>query len=823
MAGLAITGVGGLRKIGAGTLGLTGVNTYTGGTIISGGILAIASDAALGDASNGVTFDNGTLQFLNSFTLASTRTLTLNAGGGTIDTNGNDATVAQAIGGAGGLTKTGIGTLVLSGASAYSGGTTVSGGILRLGAGGSLLSTGALTMTGGTFDLNGQSLVVGNLSGTGGSVLVDGTFLQVGQTANTTFGGTIDGGGRLVKAGNGTLTLSGSNTHTGGTAIGSGTLAVASDAALGGASGILAIEGGFLRTTASFSTARTTTLLNGGGFDVSNGTTLTHSGGISGSGYLVKQGAGTLALDGTNTYTAETVIGMGILKVTNNAALGAASATLRIQGGTLLADTDLVLAHDVQSNGNGNTIRVDAGTTTLQGAFSGWGSLSKTGAGTLKLVGTSSYSGTTMILAGILQGDTSTLRGTINNQTQVVIDQDTDGSFIGVINNVGAVTKRGSGVVTFDANQSYEGGTTVAAGTLRLGAGISLSSLGNLTVNAGTFDLNGNSQTVGALAGTGGTVALGNGTLTVDQSTNTSFAGEITGSGAFVKNGAGMLTLTGANTYGGGTTVNGGILRGTTTSLQGDIVTNAAVYFYQATTGTYAGTMSGSGSMLVTGGGTVILTGNSTYSGGTTVGVGNILQIGSGSTTGSIVGNVVALGTLAFNRSDDIVFAGDISGIGGISLVGPGAVTLTGNNTFTGDITVGGTIRAGSDSELGPIGNILRLAGGTVQATASFTSTRPFELASGTGTFDTNGNDLTLTGVVSGSGVLAKTGTGTLILSGANTYTGDTNVNAGILQLGAGGSLLAGSVLNILGGTFDLNGAGQTVGELSGLDRKSVV
>jgi fibronectin-binding autotransporter adhesin len=814
----AIGGNGGLTKTGAGTLSLTGANTYLGNTLIAGGTLAISSDAALGDVNGGVTFDNGTLQFLNSFNLASTRALMLNAGGGTIDTNGNDTTVAQAIGGAGGLTKAGIGTLILSGANTYSGGTTVSGGTLQLGAGGSLLSTGALTMTGGTFDLNGQDLVIGNLSGTGGTVLVNGNFLQVGQTANTTFGGTIDGSGRLVKAGNGTLTLSGSNTHTGGTAIGGGTLAVASDAALGGASGILAIEGGFLQTTASFSTARTTTLLNGGGFEVDYGTTLTHSGAISGSGYLVKNGLGTLVLEGTNTYTAETVIGMGALKVTSDAALGAASANLRMQGGTLWTVGDVTLARSVQSNGNNSTFLVESGTTTLQGPLSGFGVLTKTGAGTLKLAGTNTYSGRMEVLAGALQGDTSNLFGTIYNFGQVIFDQDTNGSYVGFMQNSGGVTKRGTGTVEFTSNQSYTGGTTVEGGTLRLASGVILSSINTLTVDGGTFDLNGNTQTFSALAGTGGTIALGSGTLTVNQSTSTSFAGEITGSGAFVKNGSGTLTLTGANTYSGGTTVNGGILRGTTESLQGSIVTNAAVYFFQATTGTYAGVMSGSGSMLVTGGGKVILTGNSTYSGGTTVGAGNVLQLGNGGTTGWIAGNVVTHGTLAFNRSDDVVFAGDISGIGGINLLGPGTVTLTGNNTFLGDITVGGTIRAGSDSELGPIGNVLRLAGGTVQATASFTSTRPFELASGTGTFDTNGNDLTLSGVVSGSGALAKTGTGTLILAGANTYTGGTNVNAGILQLGAGGSLLVGSVLNILGGTFDLNGASQTVGELSGLN-----
>ena len=1076
-----IDGSGALTVTGAGTLTLSNVNTYSGGTILKGGVLRASMDSNLGAASGALVFDGGTLQLAGNFDLGAARAITLNAGGGTIDTNGFDMTAFHAINGIGGLTKAGAGLLTLMAPNTYSGGTTVTGGVLQLGLGGSLLATGTLTVNGGIFDLNGNNQTVGGLSGTGGTLYLNGGGeLTVNQATATSFAGSIEGSGKLIKTGSGTLTLSGSNTHTGGTAISGGTLSVSSDAALGAASSILAIQGGFLQASATFSTARTTTLQNGGGFDVSNGATLTHSGEISGSGYLVKTGLGTLVLSGTNTYTAETVIGMGTLKVTNNAALGAASATLRIQGGTLLTDTDLVLTHDTQSNGNGNTIRVDAGTTTLQGAFSGWGTLTKSGAGTLKLVGTSSYSGTTTVLAGTLQGDTSTLRGSINNQAQVVFDQDTDGSFTGVISNTGAVTKRGSGVVTFDASQSYEGGTTVAGGTLRLGTGISLSSLGSLTVNAGTFDLNGNNQTVSALAGTGGTVALGSGTLTVDQATNTSYAGVITGSGAFVKNGSGTLTLTGANTYSGGTTVNGGILRGTTESLQGSIVTNAAVYFFQATTGTYAGVMSGSGSMLVTGGGTVILTGNSTYSGGTTIGAGNILQLGDGGTTGWITGNVVALGTLAFNRSDDIVFAGSISGIGDISLTGPGAVTLTGsnsytggttvtsgtligttaslqgaivnnatvvfdqasdglyagvmdgtgrlvktgsgnvtlsgantysggtaveggtltgstanlqgaiatssgtfvefaqnadgtyagvlsgagsliksgsgnltltgantysggttvsagtltgtttslqgditnnasvvfnqnttgtyagamsgsgsltvsgggtviltgnnsyangttiaagtilqlgnggitgwlfgnvvtdgtlafnrsgdiifagdisgsggvslmgpgsvtligNNTFTGAITVGGTIRAGSDAELGPIGNVLRLAGGTVQATATFTSTRPFELTSGTGTFDTNGNDLTLTGVASGAGTLVKTGTGSLILSGANTYSGGTTVSAGTL-VGTATSL-QGDILNNAFVDFDQNVDGTYAGAMSGSGR----
>ncbi|MBN9541180.1 MAG: autotransporter-associated beta strand repeat-containing protein, partial [Alphaproteobacteria bacterium] len=811
----AISGNSGLTQSSAGRLSLTGTNTYSGGTVISGGsILAIGSDAALGDVNGGVTFDNGTLQLLNSFDLASTRALTLNAGGGTIDTNGNDTTIGRAISGTGGLTKTGAGTLTLSGANTYAGGTTVSDGTLRLGAGASLLATGALTMAGGTFDLNGQYQIIGPLSGTGGRVLVNGQFLQVDQSTNTTFGGTIEGSGRLVKAGNGTLTLSGSNTHTGGTAIGSGTLAVASDAALGAAGGALAIEGGFLQTTASFSTARTTSLLNGGGFDVDYGTTLTHGGTISGSGYLVKQGAGTLVLEGTNTYTAETVLGQGTLKVTSDAALGAASANLRMQGGTLWTVGDIVLARSVQSLGNYGMFLVESGTTTLQGPLSGDGILTKDGAGTLTLAGTSTYSGRMDVLAGTLQGTTSTLRGTIYNYGRVVFDQDTDGSYQGFMQNSGSVAKRGSGIVVFEGSQSYTGGTAVEGGTLRLASGATLSSFTGLTVNGGTFDLNGNSQTISALAGASGEVALGSGTLAVNQAVNTSYAGTITGSGALIKIGAGTLTLSGANSYSGGTIVNGGLLQGTTTSLQGSIVNNAVVYFNQAVTGTYAGVMSGSGSMLVTGGGRVILTGNSTYAGGTTVGAGNILQLGNGGTTGWITGNVVTNGTLAFNRSDDVVFSGDIGGIGGISLMGPGTVTLTGNNTFTGDITVGGTIRAGSDAQLGPTGNTLRLAGGTVLVTASFASGRPIELVSDNGTFDTNGNDLGLSGVVSGAGRLVKAGSGVLTLSGTNTYSGGTTVSGGTL---AGTTTsLQGDILNNAAVVFEQNSDGTYAGAMSG-------
>src|SRR4029077_16704510 len=126
------------------------------------------------------------------------------------------------------------------------------------------------------------------------------------------------------------------------------------------------------------------------------------------------------------------------------------------------------------------------------------------------------------------------------------------------------------------------------------------------------------------------------------DASNTALAAAISGTGSFVKQGAGTLTLTGANSYSGGTTVSGGILQGDTTSLQGSITNNAAVVFDQATTGTYAGAMSGTGGLTQQHNGTLILTRANPYSGSTTVS-GGILQGDTTSLQGSITNNAAVV------------------------------------------------------------------------------------------------------------------------------------------------------------------------------------
>jgi autotransporter-associated beta strand protein len=220
----SISGPGGLT-IAGGTVNLQGTNTFTGGTTIAaGGTLRAGADAAMGAVSGGLTFTGGTLQATSAYTIA--RQVSLGAGGGTIDTNGNNVLVSTAIAGSGGLTKAGTGILTVSGANSYVGGTTINAGTLRLAAGASLPTTGALTVNGGTLDFNGNNVTIGSLAGAGGTLSLGASTLTVAEAGSTTFAGTLTGTGGVTKTGSGTLNLTGANTYTGPTSVSGGRLAV---------------------------------------------------------------------------------------------------------------------------------------------------------------------------------------------------------------------------------------------------------------------------------------------------------------------------------------------------------------------------------------------------------------------------------------------------------------------------------------------------------------------------------------------------------------------------------------------------------------------
>lgn len=234
------------------------------------------------------------------------------------------------------------------------------------------------------------------------------------------------------------------------------------------------------------------------------------------------------------------------------------------------------------------------------------------------------------------------------------------------------------------------------------------------------------------------------------------------------------------------------------------------------------GAIAGTGALTKNSAGTVTLTGSNTYTGGTMV-TGGTLQIGNGGTSGSITGTIVNNGVVVFNRSDNVVFGGAISGNGGMTMAGIGTLTLTGANTYTGNTTINaGTLTAGvgeTQGVSGPFGAQLASAAGTILfggGTLQYSSANQFDYSGRFSTagnqpisIDTNGQTVTFASAIQGTGTsltLKDTlGTGTLTLTGSSSYTGNTAINSGTLQVN--GSLAGASTVTVNAGAT-LSGTG---------------
>lgn len=447
--GSAITGTGQVVKSGTGSLTMSSgtANTYSGGTFINEGALVVDKDSDLGAVSGSITLGtdntaggtNGTLHFDSSFNLETTRAITLMEGGGTIDTQGYITNIDQTIAGTGTLTKTGSGTLTLNATNSYIGGTVLKEGVLGINSDSALgNSSSRLVMYDTTtLQLNGDvnSNRAVTLAGRPSSMMTINT-----QANSGTFNGNIDGLGSLVKTGSGTLSLYGNNLYQGGTKVKEGTLAINSDASLGGAAGslelwnntTLKLDGNVYMSSRPVIIGDSNTLPQSVTIDTQG-----YTGAISqnidqstgGETKLVKIGTGTLGLYGNNTYSGGTWIKNGAVAITSPLSLGKSDVQLgdhedaSLDGsgstqGTLRADADIDFRGSGKSiilnkgggtiNTNGNAIILDE--NSLKDGIAGTASdlgrdLHKTGAGVLTLLDNQYYSGRTFIDQGILRLD----------------------------------------------------------------------------------------------------------------------------------------------------------------------------------------------------------------------------------------------------------------------------------------------------------------------------------------------------------------------------------------------------------------------------------
>ena len=792
------SGSSALIKDGAGTLTLSGVNTYANATTISGGALALSGSGSIA-ASSSVT-DNGTFDISGTTAGASITTLSgtgvVTLGGQTLTLTTATDTFGGAIGGTGGLTVAG-GTETLTGSSAYTGATTIDTGASLILSGGGNIAASSVVADSGTFDISGATsgASIKSLSG-GGVATLGGQTLTLTSAADS-FGGVIAGTGGLTVAG-GTETLGASNAYTGATGINTGaTLALSGAGSIATSSGVAANGTFDISGTAS---GASITTLSGAGAVALGGQTLTltnaagsFNGAIAGTGGLTLAG-GTETLSGISAYTGATTINTGASLILSGGGSMAASSvadsgTFDISGTTSGASIKSLSGGGVVTLG-GQTLTVTSAADSFSGAIGGTGGLTVAG-GTETLGGNSAYAGATNINAGATlalsgAGSIATSSGVAANGT-LDISGATSGAAIATLSGAGAVALGGRALILTNASTGFNG---VVSGS------------GELRVTGGTQTL------AGADTFTGSTFIASDATLAL------SGAGSIAASDGVGLNG----TLDISGTTSGASITS---LSGAATSL---VLLGGETLTLTDAQSPDHGVISGSGGLTVAGGRLGLSAVNS-FTGATTIGAGATLLLQtadaiaassqvadsgtfdisftpSGATIGSLSGaGAVTLGdgTLTLSRA-----AGSFSGViaadggtGGLSLAA-GTETLTGANSYVGATTInlgaslavtgGGSIAASS----------VVSDGGTFDISGT-TSGASIKSLSGAGVVTLGGQTLTLTsatdsfsGAINGTGGLAITG-GAEILTGASAFTGGTSLSSASLAITSDAALGAAS------------------------------
>lgn len=550
----SIGGIGALTKSGSGTLTLATTNTFGGGINLDGGTVIFDTLGNLG--SGAITFNGGALEYNGNVDDLSTRTVNLQAGGATINTAGQTVNFADPIGnnGAGGLTKSGAGTLILNGTNTYFGNTVVSQGTLELGAGTYLTNSAAIVVDSGAVLDTASSGVNLNLSTPASQILAGG-----GQVNGVV---TVAPGTEVSPATNG---VTGALTIDGGYVINGGTnfmdVAAASNDLIA-VSGNLTLNGGTMQINliGTVPDGRYTLITYSGSF----------SGSVANVTLLFPGGNQVAVLDSSVPGQIALVISTSAHDVLTWPGTGSSWDELGtadwLNGGTPWPFTngDTVTFNDSETGGNttvqlmtnvqpslvtvSNTVvpiyTFADGTGSGGGKLAGDGSLVKDGAGTLIMQTANVYRGTTTIRNGTLQignggaGDIGT--GNVTNNAALVFQQGDSAPHLvaGAISGTGSLTENANATVILAGTNSYTGPTTIAAGTLQVGNG-------------------------GATGSLGATSAVtNNGVLAINESGNLSFPYNVTGSGSLDDIGVGTVSLAGSSlSYQGNTYVSNGVVK----------------------------------------------------------------------------------------------------------------------------------------------------------------------------------------------------------------------------------------------------------------------
>jgi outer membrane autotransporter protein len=627
----------------SGTLILTGANTYTGGTTITAGTLQIGNGGATGSIVGDVV-DNGNLTFNRS----------------------GEVAFAGTISGSGSLTQMGSGLLNLTGPNTYMGGTLVTGGgSLEINAPtDAALGTGGITLEGGTI----QTSLDGFASSRAIKLLPSGMLLNIlasGDFRTATYSGIISGTGSLTIAGGGIVVLGGANTYSGGTTVTNATLMVSDDTNFGAQNiGITLFGAEIVSTVEGFFSPRPILLMDEGDFPnvlaAGDGTTGSFGGVISGTSSLHigsddgPEATGIVRLSAGNTYTGGTVVTAGAtLSIGADSALGLAGTNITLQHGELLttASFSTIRPITLQDSAFTNTLAAANGTTmTYLGVITGNGALrigDGSNQGTVVFKGDNTYIGDISIFPfGVLSIDKNTELGDPGNVVKLFFGGE-------LLTSVNFTTGRSIsldppivGPAIGIVNPAGPGGMNMLAAAVNTTATYTGLVFG--TEGLGIGDLKGNSGTVVltdvANSYTGGTVVQGGATLSVESD-------PILGdpSGRLTLRGGEFLTTGSAFTSARAITLGPGA--DTLAARNGSTATYTGVLSDGPTAGT-----------LVIGDpahpGTIILSGQNTYTGGTVLEAGTLL-----------VNNAQALGL------------GNVAVNGGILAADPQPINVGGNYT----------------------------------------------------------------------------------------------------------------------------------------------